>query len=106
MKAVCAWIGNSPEVAMKHYAQVTDADLQEAAKMTVLNDAEQRVHNRVHPMSKTFGNDRKENQEDEIDNSDNPRSSLNLPDETEPLFIQDPDGPVGDTGLEPVTSRV
>ena len=31
IKAVCSWIGNTPEVAMKHYAQVTEADLKEAA---------------------------------------------------------------------------
>jgi len=40
VKAVCSWIGNSPAVAMAHYAQVTEADLQEAAKMTLLDDAE------------------------------------------------------------------
>ena len=45
---VCKWIGNSPEVAMQHYAQVTEADLQEAAKMAVINNAEKRVHNPVH----------------------------------------------------------
>jgi integrase len=47
VKAVCSWIGNSPKVALQHYAQVTEADLQEAAKMTLINDAEKRVHNRV-----------------------------------------------------------
>jgi len=47
IKAVCSWIGNSPAVAMQHYAQVTEADLQEAAKMTLINDAEKRVHNPV-----------------------------------------------------------
>lgn len=26
IKAVCNWIGNTPEVAMKHYAQVTESD--------------------------------------------------------------------------------
>ena len=29
---VCAWIGNSPNVAQKHYLQVTDADFQQAAE--------------------------------------------------------------------------
>ena len=48
VKAVCSWIGNSPEVAMQHYAQVTEADMEQAAKLTVLNDAVSRVHNRVH----------------------------------------------------------
>jgi len=47
IKAVCQWIGNTPAVAMTHYAQVTEADQQEAAKMTVLNDAEKEVHNPV-----------------------------------------------------------
>ena len=47
VKAVCSWIGNSPAVAMQHYAQVTEADLQEAAKMTLLNEAEKRVQNPV-----------------------------------------------------------
>jgi integrase len=47
VKAVCSWIGNSPAVAMQHYAQVTEADLQEAAKMTLLDDAKKRVQNPV-----------------------------------------------------------
>ena len=48
VKAVCQWIGNSPETAMKHYAQVTDADMKEAAKMAVMDDAKKAVHNPVH----------------------------------------------------------
>ena len=47
VKAVCSWIGNSPVVAMQHYAQVTEADLKDAAKLTVMNDAEKAVHNPV-----------------------------------------------------------
>lgn len=45
IKAVCSWIGNSPEVAMQHYAQVTDADYREAAKMTIVNQGEQAMQN-------------------------------------------------------------
>ena len=48
IKAVCEWIGNSPEVAMMHYAQITEADMKEAAKMTILNAAEKEVHDPVH----------------------------------------------------------
>ncbi len=48
IKAVCSWLGNTPAVAMAHYAQVTEADLKEAAKMNVLNDAEKEVQNQVH----------------------------------------------------------
>jgi hypothetical protein len=29
---VCAWLGNSPKVALKHYHQVTDADFEAALK--------------------------------------------------------------------------
>lgn len=43
VKAVCSWIGNSPKVALEHYAQVTEADMNEAAKMSLLNDAESRT---------------------------------------------------------------
>ena len=47
VKAVCQWIGNSPAVAMTHYAQVTESDMQEAAKMTLLNEAEKEVQEEV-----------------------------------------------------------
>ena len=36
-----------PAVAMAHYAQVAEADLQEAAKLTLLNDAEKTVQKSV-----------------------------------------------------------
>lgn len=48
VKAVCSWIGNTPAVAMQHYAQVTEADMKEAAKMVVMDDAKKAVHNPVH----------------------------------------------------------
>lgn len=47
VKAVCSWIGNSPAVAMQHYAQVTEADMKEAARMAVMHSAEKAVHNPV-----------------------------------------------------------
>lgn len=40
VKAVCSWIGNTPAVAMQHYAQVTEADFHEAAKMSIIGHAE------------------------------------------------------------------
>ena len=43
VKAVCEWIGNSPAVAMQHYAQVTEADMKQAAKLMVLGDAEKNI---------------------------------------------------------------
>ncbi len=48
VKAVCKWIGNSPAVAMQHYAQLTESDMQEAAKTTLLNEAEKEVQDKVH----------------------------------------------------------
>jgi hypothetical protein len=36
---VCAWLGNSPAVATKHYLQVRDEDFERAAR-TVTGDAE------------------------------------------------------------------
>ena len=48
IKAVCEWIGNSPEVAIMHYAQITEADMKAAAKMTILNVAKKEVHDPVH----------------------------------------------------------
>ena len=29
---VCAWLGNTPRVALKHYAQVTDEDFKKATR--------------------------------------------------------------------------
>ena len=49
IKAVCSWIGNSPEIAMQHYAQVTEADFQEVVKKTLISQAEKAVQNPVHP---------------------------------------------------------
>lgn len=45
VKAVCNWIGNSPKIAMEHYAQVTEADMREAAKTSLLCHAEKAAHN-------------------------------------------------------------
>jgi len=53
IKAVCTWIGNSPEVALKHYAQITEADSREAAKLTVMNSGKKTVQNPVHVVQKT-----------------------------------------------------
>lgn len=65
IKAVCSWLGNSPAVALTHYAQITDADMKEAAKKFILNDAEQVVQNQVQPASKSSEIERNE-QKDEM----------------------------------------
>lgn len=73
VKAVCSWLGNSPAVALQHYAQTTEADLKDAAKMTLLNTAEQTVqeqgetegkkegHNQGHSTSETGRNPTQDN---------------------------------------------
>lgn len=66
VKAVCTWIGNSPAVAMEHYAQLAEADIQEAAKMSLLQDAEfscqeKRVQNRVQTTAATSRKSHKAN---------------------------------------------
>ena len=66
VKAVCSWIGNSPEIAMQHYAQVTEADIQEAAKMSLLNDAEKTVHN---PVQTTHASARTDSHKDKEDDA-------------------------------------
>jgi len=45
IKAVCSWIGNSEQVALSHYAQMTEADITQAAKLTVLDGAEDSLEN-------------------------------------------------------------
>lgn len=40
VRAVCTWIGNSPQVAMLHYAQLTEADMKDAAEMAVMESAQ------------------------------------------------------------------
>jgi hypothetical protein len=43
VKVVCSWIGNSPAVAMQHYALITEADIQEVVKMSLINNTKERV---------------------------------------------------------------
>lgn len=38
IKTVAKWVGNSPEVLMRHYAQVTESDFQKALGMPVDSD--------------------------------------------------------------------
>ncbi len=53
IKTVSKWVGNSPEVLMRHYAQVTDEDFQKALGDTLrvlTNRILPRVHLLVHPL--------------------------------------------------------
>jgi hypothetical protein len=87
---VCAWIGNSRPVARKHYLQVTDEHFEQATRQSNLPEAAQNPAQQdaaepckvSHPVSEyaKFGSKR-----------DNAKGC---------------EVKVGDTGLEPVTSRV
>ena len=59
VKAVCTWIGNSPAVALEHYAQVTEADMREATKTSLLAEAEKAAQN---PAQNPAANDGKRRQ--------------------------------------------
>ncbi len=102
VKAVCSWIGNSPTVAMQHYAQITEADMKQAAKLSVLNNAEKRVHNRVHTTAEPAEIDRTQSQ--------GKKDSLNVTPLAANSYKEMEMGansrelhPLGVTGLEPVT---
>ena len=86
---VCAWIGNSEPVAAKHYLQVTDEHFEQAVQNPV-----------QHPAAAS----RNEQQAGWVD--------AVSPDECEAmrrgaaLYESAETSRLGDTGLEPVTSRV
>jgi integrase len=98
VKAVCSWIGNSPVVAMKHYAQVTEADAKEAAKTSLLNEAKKTTQIPTQHSAETVGNSGKtacSGQEENLIFPTNSHKCLSM----QGLSL-------GGTGLEPVTSCV
>ncbi|MGB8226216.1 MAG: hypothetical protein WCE45_05050 [Sedimentisphaerales bacterium] len=97
VKAVCQWIGNTPAVAMAHYAQVTDADFKEAAEMTILNDAEKGIHHHIQPTAEPSHTEPHETPEHIAASPDNCESKLELAGACESTKM-------GGTGLEPVAS--
>lgn len=96
-RVACAWIGNSVQVAAKHYLQVTDEHFEMAC--------EKAAHKAAQKPAKTTGNGLKRVP---TESGDELRISLNFldflkkqrPTKRRTLRL------MGDTGLEPVTSRV
>ncbi len=84
-----AWIGNSVQVAMKHYLQVTDDHFAQAVQ---------------NPVQHTAAGGRAESQERTPDN-EKPAICSAVREEATPCENTESSG-MGDTGLEPVTSRV
>jgi integrase len=88
---VCAWIGNSKAVARKHYLQVTEEHFERAAGISTSNGeaAQNAAQQNAEPcctVSHTVGEPAKFNTEQDL--------------------ATQCEGVVGDTGFEPVTSRV
>ena len=97
---VTAWIGNSPDVAMKHYLQVHEGHYEQAAGA---------LHNPVHALQKAVQNPaesgRTVSQSLQGDRLQVVLDSGFSERVRENARIREM-GKVGDTGLEPVTSRV
>ncbi len=110
IKAVCEWIGNSPEVAMQHYAQVTEADRKQAAELAVLNSAEKVLKNGGtrggQPMTETPEIGSKESQEEKRRLIQKCLKDMNLDTISKTYdFLQAliNKGLMGDEGFEPAT---
>ncbi len=89
MHKICAWLGNSPAVALKHYLQKPTADdYRKAAGKAAQNPAQY--------VQELSGTERKEETADGQQGPDLPQGSE--------LFSKVHKNRVGDTGLEPVTS--
>ncbi|MCP4375203.1 MAG: site-specific integrase [bacterium] len=82
VQVVCAWIGNSPAVAAKHYLQVTDEHFSKAVQNPVQYDA---------------ANARTASR---LDTQGDKNYAKDAPNECRERLL------VGDTGLEPVTSSL
>ena len=93
IQVVCSWIGNSPQVAAKHYLQVTEDHFVQAAKKTVQD-----------PVQKTAALPRTDLHA-ESGEAREPAIYQAICKNT-PLWEDKEAQLLGDTGLEPVTSRV
>ncbi len=89
VQVVCSWIGNSPQVAAKHYLQTTEDHFSKAVQNPVQHVS---ASNRMHP------------QEAKVQIV-KPSIGGNMRNEAAPCESTEPES-VGRTGLEPVTSCV
>jgi integrase len=94
---VCAWLGNSHKVALKHYLQVTDEDF-EAAAAKVSHSPEKVSHKVPQHLQVPTRTELPRNEE-------SPSKAEAIPDGAV-RFRSVPVVRVGDTGVEPVTSTV
>lgn len=94
---VCAWLGNSPKVALKHYLQVTDEDF-EAASGKVDHSPEKVDHKVDQHLQAPTRTELPRNEE-------SPSNAEAIPDGAV-RFRSVPIIKVGDAGIEPATSTV
>ena len=105
---VCAWLGNSRLVAQKHYLQVTDAHFAQAAQQpaSVGDPAAARAARNQAQQPAAEAQNASQSVETDSEGMDGSRGGFGTsrnnatPCENKGLYL------VGDTGLEPVTSRV
>jgi integrase len=95
--AVCAWIGNSPEVALRHYAQVRAEDRQRALLHKVGHSTNQKL-TQTGEGERITANEKQLPSESPYESSDIDSDCTSL----RPVAFEG----MGDTGLEPVTSAV
>jgi len=96
---VCKWIGNSQPVAARHYLQLTDEHFERAAGCAAHPKAAQKAAQKAH---ETTGNELNDLQEQDAKTPANTGVFTSFREVADSLRIEQ----VGDTGLEPVTSRV
>ncbi len=109
IKAVCDWIGNSPEVAMRHYAQVTEEDfldiLEKTHQSAVAPGLQERLQgDRIGTSALPHGVETDGKMATQASN----QTSTNTP-HYKGIQKDAPrceEHPMGVTGLEPVTLRV
>ncbi len=98
---VTAWLGNTPQVALKHYLQVTEADFEKAVQKAVQKavhtapDSGQAVQKAVHSSSAVTRQE-----------TPQPQAALGVGQKLADMGEYRPESQVAGTGFEPVTSRL
>ena len=105
LQTVCAWLGNSQPVAMKHYLQVHDEHFARAIRGVVdtgANSGAPAAHKAAHKAAQQAAASRCTESQEEKEPMESNGVMHDNAIECESVQID----PMGDTGLEPVTSAV
>jgi integrase len=104
VKAVCSWIGNSPAVALAHYAQITEKDMKQAAEKSIVNEAEKDIHNHIQHPDTPACTDMQETPEHIDVNPDDCNTTPEFAESRRMTHNPLKSVPMGSIGLEPTTS--